>query len=136
LGYTYLWSGHPEKALEQCQLALKNSNHHAWILHLEVLVYLRMGKTEDARKKYEEMEKRYKDGRLPPSNMAIVAAELGKINYALELTQVAVDVIDPYLAFMLTNLKDSGALRQIPEFEEIKNQLGYFSQLNMPDENK
>ena len=42
LGYSYLWSGQPDKALEQCQIALKISDQHAWILHLISLTYLKM----------------------------------------------------------------------------------------------
>jgi len=129
LGYCYLWSGKPEKALEQCKIALKISKLHPWIQHLMALTYLDLDQHEKALKIFEEMETRYRSQYLPPSNLAIVAAALGKDSYALELANKAVDIIDPYLPFITTILKDSSALRKINGFEVISNRLGYSSQL-------
>ena len=129
LGHTYLWSGFADKALEQCQIALKFSERHAWILHLISLTYLKLNQPENALKIFEEMETRYRDQYLPPTNLAIVAAALGKAEYALELAHKAVDIIDPYLPFVITNLKDSEALRNIPGFDEIRKRLGYSNQI-------
>ena len=76
------------------------------------------------------MEIRYREKYLPPSNLAIVAAALGNDEYALQLAHKAVDIIDPYLPYLLTTLKDSEALRNVSGFEEIQNRLGYASQIN------
>jgi TolB-like protein len=135
LGYTYLWSGFEDKALKQCQIALKFSKRHAWILHLISLTYLKLDQPEKALKIFEEMEMRYRDQYFPPSNLAIVAAALGKAEYALELAHKAVDIIDPYLPFVMTNLKDSEALRNIPGFDEIRNRLGYSTQIKNANNN-
>lgn len=129
LGYSYLWSGFLEKALEQCNLALKISEHHAWILHLISLTYMKLNQTEKALGILSEMENRFQDHYLPPSNLAIVAAALGKDEYALELANKAVDIIDPYISFLITILKDSEALRKIPGFEKIRARLGYSNQI-------
>ncbi len=129
LGYCYLWSGLPKKALEQCEIALKISDQHAWIQHLIALTYLELDQHEQALKIFEEMETKYRSQYLPPSNLAIVAAALGKNAYALELADKAVDIIDPYLHFITTILKDSSALRKIQGFEEIRNRLGYSKQI-------
>ena len=75
------------------------------------------------------MEIQYRDQYFPPSNLAIVAAALDKSEYALELAHKAVDIIDPYLPFVMTNLKDSEALRNIPGFDEVRKRLGYSSQI-------
>jgi len=77
---------------------------------------------------FKEMEARYRDHYLPPSTLAIVAAELGKDQYALELAQTAVEIIDPYLHYILTIWKGSEALRKIPGFEKIPERLGYSNQ--------
>ena len=128
LGYCYLWSGEPEKTLGQCKTALKISNQHAWVQHLFALAYLELNQYDEALKIFEEMDNKYHSKYLPPSNLAIVAAALGKDEYALELAQKAVDIIDPYLSFLTTIIKDSSALRKIHGFEEIQNRLGYFNQ--------
>ena len=129
LGHVYLWSGQLDKALEQCQIALKISDRHAWVLHLIALTYLKMNKREDALKIFKEMEARYHDEYLPPSNLAMVAAALGNDEYALQLAHVSVDTLDPFLPYIIANYKDSEALRTIPGFEEIQNRLGYSKQI-------
>jgi TolB-like protein/class 3 adenylate cyclase/Flp pilus assembly protein TadD len=125
LGYCYLWSDQPEKALEQCLVALKISSRHAWILHLVLLTYLKLNRKNEALKIFKEMEVRYRDFYLPPSNLAIAAAALGKNEYALELLETGLDIVDPYLPFVVTALKDGEALRNIPGFDKIKEGLGF-----------
>jgi len=125
LGYSYLWSGQLVKALEQCQIALKISNRHAWILHLILLTYLKMNKRNEALRIFKEMQVRHRDFYLPPSNLATAAAALGKDEFALELAQSAVDMVDPYLSFIVTSLKDGEALRKIPGFDKIQERLGF-----------
>jgi hypothetical protein len=71
------------------------------------------------------MEALYRDHYLPPSNLAIVAAALGKDEYALELAHTAVDIIDPYLLFIATIYKGSEALQKISGFEKILERMGY-----------
>jgi tetratricopeptide (TPR) repeat protein len=129
LGYCYLWSGEPDKALDQCKIALRISNQHSWIQHLTALTHLELDQRGEALKIFDEMETKYRSQYLPPSNLAIVAAALGKDEYALELAHKAVDIIDPYLPFITTILKDSSALRKIHGFEEIRNRLGYSNQI-------
>ena len=124
LGYCYLRAGQLEKALQECLIALKMSNRHAWVLHLTALIYLRMNRREEALKIYEEMKLRYRDQYLPPSNLAIVAAALGEDDYALELAHTCLDIIDPYFIFIVKSLKDSEALRNIPGFNKVKDRLG------------
>ena len=128
LGYCYLWSGQLEKALKECTIGLKISNQHAWILHLISLAYLKLNQREEALKIFKEMEIRYRDHYLPPSNLAIVAAALGKDKYGLELAQAGLDIVDPYLFFTVTTLRDSEDLRNIPGFDKIKKQLGFSDQ--------
>jgi len=119
LGYCYLWSGQPEKALQECQIALKISSRHAWILHLALLANLKMNRRDDSLKIFKEMETLYSDHYFPPSNLAIAAAALGKNKYALKLANACLDIIDPYFPFIVTIMKDSEALRKIPGFEKI-----------------
>jgi tetratricopeptide (TPR) repeat protein len=125
MGYSYLWSGQPEKALKECKIGLKISNRHAWILHLISLTYLKLKQDDEALKIFEEMKIRYDDDYLPPSSLAIVVAALGKDKHALELAQTSLDIIDPYLFFTVTSLRDSEDLRKIPGFDKIKEQLGF-----------
>ena len=129
IGYSYLWSGQAEKALEQCLIALEISSQHAWILHLISLTYLALNQRDKALEIFDIMETKYRNGYLPPSNLAIVAAALEKNEYALELCNKAVDIIDPYLPFIVTNFKDSLALRSISGFQEIRDRLGYFKKI-------
>jgi len=125
LGYCYLWSGQPDKALKECKIGLKISKRHAWILHLISLTYLKLDQRNEALKIFEEMKIRYRDDYLPPSNLAIVAAALGEDEYALELANASLKIIDPYLFFAVTNLRDSEDLRKIPGFNKIREQLGF-----------
>jgi tetratricopeptide (TPR) repeat protein len=124
LAYCYLRLGQVEKALQECLIALKISNRHAWVLHLMALIYLKMDQRDEALKIYEEMKVRYNEHYLPPSNLAIVAAALGEAEYALELAHTCIDIIDPYFIFIVKSLKDSEALRNIPGFEKIEERLG------------
>jgi len=125
LGYCYLWAGQPAKALKECQIALKISSQHAWILHLLLLTYLKMNQHDKALKIFKKMEARYRDHYLPPSNLAIVAAALGNDEYALKLAHTCLDIVDPYFPFIVTKLKDSEALRKIPGFDKILERLGF-----------
>ena len=125
LGHAYLWSGHLEQALEQCQIALDISDRHAWALHLIALTYLEMNEADDALKIFNEMERRYQDQYLPPTNLAIVAAALGKDDYALQLAHISVDIVDPYLPYHIMTGKEGEALRNIPDFDKILHRLGY-----------
>lgn len=125
LGYCYLWSGQLDKALKECHVALKISSRHAWSLHLIALTYLKMKRRDLALKIFEEMEARYRDHYLPPSNLAIVAAALGKEEYALELAIEAIDIVDPYLPFIVTIFKDGEAIQKIKGFDKIKERVGF-----------
>ncbi len=71
------------------------------------------------------MKIRYRNNYFPPSNLAIVAAALGEDKYALELSNASLNIIDPYLFFTVTKLRDSEDLRKIPGFNKIKEQLGF-----------
>ncbi|WP_430814786.1 adenylate/guanylate cyclase domain-containing protein [Carboxylicivirga sp. RSCT41] len=124
LGYCYLWSGSPEKTIEQCEIALKISRQHAWVLHLSALAYLALDQHDKAVQIFEEMDSIHRKQYLPPSNLAIVAAALGKNKYALELAHKAADTVDPYLSFITTLIKDSTALRKIDGFKAIQKRLG------------
>ncbi|MCG8581558.1 MAG: tetratricopeptide repeat protein [Bacteroidales bacterium] len=124
LGYCYLWSGKAEKTIEQCKIALKISKQHAWILHLTALAYLELNQYDKAKNIFDEMNNKHRNQYLPPSNLAIVAAALGENEYALELAKKAADIIDPYLSFLTTLIKDSAALRSIDGFKNIQKRLG------------
>lgn len=123
LGYCNLWSGNLDEALKQCKIALKISSRHAWALHLILLILLKMDRKDEALRIYNEMKVRYRDHYLPPTNLAIAAAALGENEFALKLLQESIDSIDPYLPFILNFLKDSGDLRNIPEYDGIMDQL-------------
>ena len=125
LGYGYLWDGQLDKALEECHIALKISSRHAWSLHLIALTYLKMERRDLALKIFEEMEARYRDHYLPPSNLAIVAAALGKDEYALELANEAIDIVDPYLPFIVTTFNDGEAIQKISGFDKVKERVGF-----------
>ena len=83
-----------------------------------------MNQRDEALKIFKEMKVRYKDHYLPPSNLAIAAAALDEYDYALELAHTCLDIVDPYF-FIVTTLKDSEALRQIPGFDKIQERLGF-----------
>ena len=84
-----------------------------------------MNQRGEALKIFKEMEVRYRDQYLPPSNLAIAAAALGKDEYALELAHTSFNIIDPYLSFTATIYQDSEVLRKIPGIENILEKLGY-----------
>ncbi|MCK5370371.1 MAG: hypothetical protein KAQ62_17540, partial [Cyclobacteriaceae bacterium] len=125
MGSSYLWSGQLDKALQENLISLKLSNRSAWSLHLILITYLKMNQRGEALKIFKEMEVRYRDHYLPPSNLAIAAASLGKDEYALELAHTSLNIIDPYLSFTATIYQDSEVLREVPGIENILEQLGY-----------
>ena len=114
-----------ENALQGSIIALAASNRHVWNLNLILTIYMEMGRTAEALKIYEELERRYQDHNLPPSHLAIAAATVGKEIYALELAHTAVDVFDPYLPYKGVIFKPYNAFREIPGFDQILKRLGY-----------
>jgi len=125
LSHCYLCSGQLENALQECITALDASNRHAWNLNLISIIYMEMGRTTEALRIYEELERRYQDQNLPPSHLAIAAATVGKEKFALELAHTAVDVFDPYLPYKGVNFRSFKAIRKIPGFDQILIRLGY-----------
>ena len=125
LGYAYHWSGKLNKALDEYIVALEISGRHAWTLYLQVLTHLKMNQQEAALKIFKEMEARYRDHYLPPSCLAIAAAALGQNEKALELAHIAVDIVDPYLSYVVITYHESEILSAIPGFGQIIQRLGY-----------
>jgi tetratricopeptide (TPR) repeat protein len=119
LGYCYLYAGEYQKALDECQVALNASNRHAWNLNLMMAIYSELGMKEEAMKLYRELETMYKDHNAPPANLAIAAAVVGKDDYALELSQIALDTYDPYLPCKGIKVRASKALREVKGIEKI-----------------
>jgi tetratricopeptide (TPR) repeat protein len=113
-----------DKALQECLIALPSSNRHAWNLELILVLYMKMNQKEDALKIYKELEARYQDNNLPPSNLAVAAAAIGKDKYALELAHTAIDIFDPYLPYNGINFKTSEAFREINGFDQVIKRLG------------
>lgn len=124
LSYSYLCGGEYQKALDECQLALNASNRHAWNLNLMMAIYVELGLKEEAMKIYRELETRYTDHNAPPSNLAIAAAAVGNDDYALELSQIALDTFDPYLPCKGIKDRASKALRAVRGIEKIFPVLG------------
>ena len=125
LGNAYHWSGKLNKALDEYIVALEISGRHAWTLYLQVLTHLKMNQQEAALKIFKEMEARYRDHYLPPSCLAIAAAALGQNEKALELAHIAVDIVDPYLSYVVITYHESEILSAIPGFGQIIQRLGY-----------
>ena len=125
LSHCYLCSGQLEKALQECIIALDASNRHAWNLNLIATIYMEMGRTTEALRIYEELERGYHDHNLPPSQLAIAAATLGKDKLALELAHSAVDIFDPYLPYKGVNFRSYKAIREIPGINQVLSRLGY-----------
>ena len=125
LGHAYTWSGQLEKALNVHLIGLEISRRHAWILNQILLTYLKMGNKKEAVKIFEEMDMKYKNNEMSPSNLAMAAADLGKEAYAFELVNIALSIKDPYLPFGVSILKDAETLQLIPGFEKIRKGMGY-----------
>ena len=89
-----------------------------------------MGRMAEALKIYEELERRYQDHNLPPAQLAIAAATVGKDKYALELAHNAVDVFDPYLPYKGINFRSFKAFRKISGFDQILMRLGHLPKKN------
>lgn len=111
----------------EIQLSLEMSNRHSWSLHLIALIYLKLNKRKETLKIFQEMQNRYQENYFPPSCLAIVAAALGRDDYALELAHEAVDIFDPYLQYISTIFKDSEQLRNISGYDQILERLGYLN---------
>ncbi len=119
LSYCYLCAGEYHKAMDEGQLALSSSNRHAWNLNLMMAIYMELRLEEEALKMYKELEAMYKEHSAPPSNLAIAAAAVGKNEYALELSRIAIDINDPYLPCKGIKDRASKALREIDGVDQI-----------------
>jgi len=78
-----------------------------------------LGVVEEANKIYRELEAMYKEHNAPPANLAIAAAAVGKNDYALELSRIALDINDPYLPCKGIKDRASKALQEIQGIEKI-----------------
>ena len=125
LGYAFIWSGQFKKALNVHLTGLEISRRHAWILNQILLTHLKMGNEKEALDIFEEMDLRYKNQDIPPSNLAMAAAYLGKEKYAFELVNTALKIKDSYLPFVVSKLKDAEVLQQLTGFEKIREEMGY-----------
>lgn len=125
LAYSYLWSGNLKLAIAENEIALEVSNRHVWILHQTIQSYIKNNQHEEALKIFKEMEARYRDHYLPPSNLAIAAAALNKNETAIQLLYEALDIVDPYLAFVMTKLKEVEVLQKVSGFDQIKKKMKY-----------
>jgi adenylate cyclase len=125
LGHACIWSGQLEKALNAHLTGLEISRRHAWILNQILLTHLKMGNEVEALNIFEEMDMKYKNHDIPPSNLAIAAADFGREKYAFELVNTALKIKDPYLNFVVSRLKDAEVLQQLPGFEKIREEMGY-----------
>ena len=115
------WAG----SIEAAEPALVASGRNPLVLQTLASSYVEKGEMEIARAIYEELLARAKREPVSPIGLAVVAAAIRETAQAIAYTRDAIRRHDPQLVVYARCWPQSGALRAMPEFQQMLMQLGF-----------
>jgi Flp pilus assembly protein TadD len=122
LGWSAWYQGRAEDAVAALEKALSHSREALSISYLGH-VYGRLGRTEEARRLYRELEQLRTQGQAPPIAFAVIHAGLGDIDAAFEWLETAYRLRDGYL-FWLPGAPGLDPLHSDARFADLVRRVG------------
>lgn len=119
----YACAGRREKAIEECELALRLGRGAAVPRLLAAAAYAKIGRTEEARKILQEVESAWKPSNPMSHFIGIVHARLGEKEAAFEWLEKAFQQRESYLVYFKTHPWHN-SLHGDPRFDALVKRLG------------
>ena len=114
--------GRAEDAVAALEKALSHSREALSVSYLGH-VYGRLGRTDDARRLFRELEQLRTKGQAPPVAFAAIHAGLGEVDAAFEWLETAYRLRDGHL-FWLSGTPGLDPLHSDPRFADLVHRVG------------
>lgn len=125
LGWSAWYQGRTAEAVAAMEKALSHSREALSLSYLGH-VYGRLGRTDEAKHLFQELEQRCAQGHAPPIAFAVIEAGLGDINAAFDWLETAYRLRDGYL-FWLPGAPGLDPLHSDPRFADLVQRMGVVS---------
>jgi tetratricopeptide (TPR) repeat protein len=125
LGWSAWYQGRSEDAVSALEKALSHSREALSLSYLGN-VYGRLGRTDEARRLFLELEQLRAQGHAPPIAFAVIHAGLGDIDAAFNWLETAYRLRDGYL-FWLPGTPGLDPLHSDPRFADLVHRVGIVS---------
>jgi TolB-like protein/tetratricopeptide (TPR) repeat protein len=122
LGWSAWYQGRAEDAVAALEKALSHSREALSLSYLGH-VYGRLGRTDEARRLFRELEQLRAQGHAPPIAFAVIHAGLGDIDAAFDWLETAYRLRDGYL-FWLPGAPGLDPLHSDPRFADLVHRMG------------
>jgi len=122
LGWSAWYQGRAEEAVAVFERALRHSREALSLSYLGH-VYGRLGRTEEARRLFQELDQLRTQGHAPPIAFVVIYAGLGEIDAAFDWLETAYRLRDGYL-FWLPGAQGLDPLRSDPRFTDLVRRAG------------
>jgi TolB-like protein/tetratricopeptide (TPR) repeat protein len=122
LGWSAWYQGRSEDAVAALEKALSHSREALSLSYLGH-VYGRLGRTDEARRLFRELDQLRAQGHAPPIAFAVIHAGLGDIDAAFDWLETAYRLRDGYL-FWLPGAPGLDPLRSDPRFADLVHRVG------------
>jgi len=122
LGWSAWYQGRAEEAVTALEKAVSHSRDAFPLAYLGH-VYGRLGRTDEARRLFRELDKLRVKGNAPPVAFAVIYAGLGDIDAAFDCLETAYRLKDGYL-FWLPGAPGLDPLRSDPRFAPLMHRIG------------
>ena len=122
LGWSAWYQGRPEEAVAVFEKALGLSREALSLCYLGH-VYARLGRTDEARRLFRELEQLRAQGHAPPIAFAVIHAGLGDIDAAFDWLETAYRLRDGYL-FWLPGAPGLDPLHSDARFADLVHRVG------------
>ena len=125
LGWSQWYQGRAEEAVAVLEKALSHSREPLSFAYLGH-IYGRLGRTDEARRLFRELEQLRAQGHAPPIAFAVIHAGLGDIDAAFDWLETAYRIRDGYL-FWLAGTPGLDPLHSDPRFADLIHRVGIVS---------
>ena len=122
LGWSAWYQGRAEEAVAVLEKALSHSREALSLSYLGH-VYGRLGRTEEARRLFRELDQLRTQGHAPPIAFVVIHAGLGEIDAAFDWLETAYRLRDGYL-FWLPGAPGLDPLHSDPRFADLVHRVG------------
>jgi TolB-like protein/tetratricopeptide (TPR) repeat protein len=122
LGWSAWYQGRASDAVAALEKALSHSREALSLSYLGH-IYGRLGRTDEARRLFQELEQQRAQGHAPPMAFAVIHAGLGEFDAAFDWLRTAYRIRDGYL-FWLAGVPGLDPLHSDPRFSDLLQEVG------------